>query len=111
MEGQPVTTNPVLIMLINMTIVFAVLIVIGVLIEVIHQLDPTKVKKAAPAPAPAPVPAPAPAPKPQPAAAPAPVVDAAAAAMEEKTVRAVITAALMASGYKAFDIVSIRRMD
>jgi len=107
MEGQPVTTNPVLIMLINMTIVFAVLIVIGVLIEVIHQLDPTKVKKAAPAPAPAPVP------RPQPAAAPAPapVVDAAAAAMEEKTVRAVITAALMASGYKAFDIVSIRRMD
>ncbi len=107
MEGQPVTTNPVLIMLINMTIVFAVLIVIGVLIEVIHQLDPTKVKKAAPAPAPVP------APKPQPAAAPAPapVVDAAAAAMEEKTVRAVITAALMASGYKAFDIVSIRRMD
>ena len=57
MEGQ--TANPWLIMAINMTVVFAVLILLGVLMEIIHMIDPTKKKKvesAAPVAA-APVPA------------------------------------------------------
>lgn len=37
-------TNPVLIMIINMTIVFAVLYVLGLLIRLIHIIDPTKNK-------------------------------------------------------------------
>ncbi len=36
------TLNPVLIMVINMTIVFAVLYVLGLLIKVIHIIDPTR---------------------------------------------------------------------
>lgn len=59
--SQPVTTNPLIIMLINMTVVFLVLIALGFLIQLIHIIDPTKkkaepaapVEKAAPAPAPA----------------------------------------------------------
>ena len=58
--SQPVTTNPFIIMLINMTVVFAVLIALGFVINLIHYLDPTKPKAAkeepkaeAPAPAPA----------------------------------------------------------
>ena len=43
MEGQ--TANPWLIMAINMTVVFAVLILLGVLMEIIHMIDPTKKKK------------------------------------------------------------------
>lgn len=104
MEGQPITTNPVLIMLINMTIVFGVLASLGVVIEIIHRLDPTK-KKPEPA-APAPVVQAAPAP-----VAAAPVVDTAAQEMEEKTLRAVITTAIMASGHKDFEILSIRKVD
>ena len=58
--SQPVTTNPFIIMLINMTVVFCVLILLGVVINLIHYLDPTKPKqekepepvKAAPVPAP-----------------------------------------------------------
>ena len=42
--GQPVTTNPVIIMMINMTIVFAVLIGLQVLVQLIHVIDPTKKK-------------------------------------------------------------------
>lgn len=40
----PVTTNPWLIALINMTIVFGVLIVLGLLMHVIEMIDPTKKK-------------------------------------------------------------------
>ena len=40
--GQPVTTNPLVIMLINMTVVFLVLISLGFLIRLIHMIDPTK---------------------------------------------------------------------
>lgn len=36
------TDNPWLIMLINMTIVFGVLIVLGILMTLIHAIDPTK---------------------------------------------------------------------
>ena len=49
MEGQAVTTNPWLIMAINMTVVFVVLILLGVLMEIVHLIDPTKKKKEAPA--------------------------------------------------------------
>ena len=40
----PVTTNPWLIALINMTIVFGVLIALGVLMSVLQIVDPTKKK-------------------------------------------------------------------
>ena len=43
--GQAVTTNPVIIMLINMTIVFGVLIALAIMINLIHAIDPTKAKK------------------------------------------------------------------
>ena len=49
MEGQAVTTNPWLIMAINMTVVFVVLILLGILMEIVHLIDPTKKKKEAPA--------------------------------------------------------------
>ena len=52
MEGQAVTTNPWLIMAINMTVVFVVLILLGVLMTIVHLIDPTKKKKEAPASAP-----------------------------------------------------------
>lgn len=60
--SQPVTTNPLIIMLINMTVVFLVLILLGVVINLIHMIDPTKPKAAKPEPAaePAPVEQPAP---------------------------------------------------
>ena len=66
---QPVTTNPLIIMLINMSIVFAVLVGLSIMIRLIHLVDPTKAKEEKPAAA-APTPAPAPV-----AAAPAPTVD------------------------------------
>lgn len=57
---QPVTTNPFIIMLINMTVVFIVLVALMYLIKFIHFIDPTKPKETkvevpASAPAPAPV--------------------------------------------------------
>ena len=65
---QPVTTNPLIIMLINMSIVFAVLIGLSIMIRLIHLVDPTKAKEEKPAAA-------APAPAAAPAAASAPAVD------------------------------------
>ena len=72
MEHSPVTTNPLIIMMINMTVVFIVLVVLMYLIKLIHIVDPTKPKaepaqaaaddeplvavKSASAPAPAPAP-------------------------------------------------------
>ena len=50
----PVTTNPWLIALINMTIVFGVLIALGVLMNLLQVIDPTKKKVAKPAVAPTP---------------------------------------------------------
>lgn len=70
MEHQPVTTNPLLIMFINMTIVFAVLIGLSVVIRLIHMLDPTKVPEKKPEAAPAPKPAATPAAPAAPAADP-----------------------------------------
>ncbi len=40
----PVTTNPWLIAIINMTIVFGVLIALGVLMSLIQVIDPTRTK-------------------------------------------------------------------
>ena len=44
MEHSPVTTNPLIIMLINMTVVFIVLVALIYLIKLIHFVDPTKKK-------------------------------------------------------------------
>ena len=62
--SQPVTTNPLIIMLINMTVVFIVLISLSFLIRLIHAFDPTR-KKEAPTPAASPAPAPVAAPVPE----------------------------------------------
>lgn len=40
--GHPATTNPFIIMMINMTVVFFVLVALGGLIHLIHVFDPTK---------------------------------------------------------------------
>ena len=42
MDHSPVTTNPLIIMMINMTVVFIVLVVLMYLIKLIHFVDPTK---------------------------------------------------------------------
>lgn len=47
MEHSPVTTNPLIIMMINMTVVFIVLVVLMYLIKLIHIVDPTKPKEVA----------------------------------------------------------------
>ena len=96
MEGQAVTTNPLLIMAINMTVVFVVLILLGVLMTIVHLIDPTKKKKEAPA-ATAPVTASAAAP-----AAPS------ASAQNEDEVVAAIVGAIVAMGYSSEQIASIR---
>lgn len=46
--GQPITTNPVLIAAINMTVVFAVLYGLSLMIRLITLIDPTHKKKVAP---------------------------------------------------------------
>ena len=87
--SHPVTTNPLIIMLINMTVVFLVLIALGVVINLIHYIDPTKPKAAPEEAAPA---------KPEPVSDPEPV---AAAPVEEgisPEVVAVIAAAVASMG-------------
>lgn len=93
-------TNPAVIMLINMTIVFAVLALLNLFIRLIHFIDPTKAKKA---PAAAPKAAPRKA-APAKAAAPAPVV---AAGVSGETVAA-IAGALAAYGIGFSQIRAIR---
>jgi Na+-transporting methylmalonyl-CoA/oxaloacetate decarboxylase gamma subunit len=44
--GQPVTSDPILIAVINMTVVFAVLYGLSLMIRLITLLDPTQKKKA-----------------------------------------------------------------
>lgn len=44
MPHSPVTTNPLIIMMINMTVVFIVLVSLSFLIRLIHLIDPTKEK-------------------------------------------------------------------
>lgn len=97
----PVTTNPWLIALINMTIVFGVLIALGILMNLLQVIDPTKKKVAKPAVAPTPAAAPAAAP----GAAPG------AAAQDDSEIIAVIAAAVAACGVSADQIACVRRID
>ena len=108
--GHPVTTNPFIIMLINMTVVFIVLVSLSFLIRLIHYMDPTakKEKKVAPAvkesPAPTPIPAST---KPQAPAikeANGPIID---EGIPEETI-AVIFAAIAGYGYAASEVHAIR---
>ena len=92
----PVTTNPWLIALINMTIVFGVLIALGVMMMLLQIIDPTKKKSSAPAAAPAPK------------AAPAPVAAPAPAAKNNDEIIAVIAAAVAASGCSSEQVASVR---
>ena len=92
MEGQ--TTNPWLIMAINMTVVFAVLILLGVLMEIIHMIDPTKKKKVESA---APV-----------AGAPVAAAPTTVATTNDEKVVAAIVGAVVAMGYLSEQIASIR---
>lgn len=94
----PVTTNPWLIAIINMTIVFGVLIALGVLMSVLQIIDPTKKKVAKPAVAPTPAAAPA-----APAAVAAPVQD-------DSEIIAVIAAAVAACGCSSEQIACVRRV-
>ena len=90
----PVTTNPWLIALINMTIVFGVLIALGVMMSLLQVIDPTKKKADAPKVAPAPAAAPVAAP----------------AASNNDEIIAVIAAAVAALGCSADDIAYVRRL-
>ena len=96
MEGQAVTTNPWLIMAINMTVVFAVLILLGVLMQIVHIIDPTKKKKIPEASAAVAAPA------------VAPVATPSASAQNEDEVVAAIVGAIVAMGYSSEQIASIR---
>ncbi|WP_303814758.1 OadG family protein [Selenomonas ruminantium] len=99
--SHPVTTNPLIIMLINMTVVFLVLIALGVVINLIHYIDPTKPKAAPEEAAPA---------KPEPVSEPEP---AAAAPVEEgisPEVVAVIAAAVASMGC-AGEVKAIRPLE
>ena len=96
MEGQAVTTNPWLIMAINMTVVFVVLILLGVLMTIVHLIDTTKKKKEVPASAPVAAPA------------ATPVAAPSASAQNEDEVVAAIVGAIVAMGYSSEQIASIR---
>ena len=96
--GHPVTTNPLIIMLINMTVVFIVLVSLSFLIRLIHYVDPTakKEEKAPDTPA-------APAPVPIPVVSKTPVIE---EGISEETI-AVICAALASYGYSSGQIHAI----
>ena len=97
--GHPVTTNPVIIMLINMTVVFIVLISLSFLIRLIHYVDPTAKKEEKPSETPA-VPASAPAP----AASQSPIIE---EGVPEEVI-AVIFAAIAGYGYATGQVHAIR---
>ena len=98
--SEPVTTNPFVIMLINMTVVFIVLIALGLVINLIHAIAPTKEKAAPQKEAPAPAPTPA-------ASAPEPV----SADGVSPEVIAVIAAALASYGYGPAAIRAVRPIE
>ena len=98
--SEPVTTNPFVIMLINMTVVFIVLISLGLVINLIHAIDPNKEKAAPKKEAPAPAPAPA-APAPEPVSADG----------VSPEVIAVIAAALASYGYGPAAIRAVRPIE
>lgn len=97
--GHPVTTNPLIIMLINMTVVFIVLISLSFLIRLIHYVDPTAKKEENPAETPA-----VPAPAPTPAAPQAPIIE---EGVPEEVI-AVIFAAIAGYGYATGQVHAIR---
>lgn len=92
--GHPVTTNPLIIMLINMSIVFAVLIGLSVMIRLIHLVDPTKAKEAKPA-----------------AAAPASTAAASAAPTVDNNVNIAVIAAAVAAYEGDVRIVTVRPVE
>lgn len=94
MEGQAVTTNPLLIMAINMTVVFCVLIALGILMEIVHLVDPTKKKKT-------------PVESSTPVAASAASVASAPVQNDDEVVAAIV-GAIVAMGYSSEQIASIR---
>lgn len=93
--GQPITTNPLLIALINMTVVFAVLYGLSLLVSLIRLIDPT-VKKAPVAPVP------------QEKAQEAMVVDEKLSLQDDDEMVLLFTAAIAAYGCKNARIVAIR---
>lgn len=95
MSGQPVTTNPFMIMLINMTIVFGVLWILGLVMNLIRAVDPTAKKNASPESAPL-------------VAAPVVQVAPAPVAVDNKQLVAVIMATLSAYGCGKIEITSIK---
>ena len=92
MEHSPVTTNPLIIMMINMTVVFIVLVALMFLIKLIHYVDPTKEPKK---PAPVEEEEPLVAVKSEPAPEPAPVIEQGVS----PEVIAAISAAIAAYGF------------
>ena len=96
--SQPVTTNPLIIMLINMTVVFIVLVSLSLLIRLIHAFDPTCKKEA---------PAPVAAPAATPVVAAAPVRTSEPEGLSPEVVAA-ITAAVTLAGFSAGAIRTIR---
>ena len=98
--SEPVTTNPFVIMLINMTVVFIVLVALGLVINLIHAIDPTKEKAAPQKEAPAPAPTPA-----------APAPERVSADGVSPEVIAVIAAALASYGYGPAAIRAVRPIE
>ncbi len=95
--GQPITTNPVLIAAINMTVVFAVLYGLSLMVRLITLIDPTQKKKVAATEVPAPV---------QQAAI---LADTAVSKQEEYDEMMILfTAAIAAYGHSGAKIVAIR---
>ena len=92
LTDQAVTTNPMLIMVINMTIVFGVLFLLGYVIKLIYWIDPTKKKQSK-----------------------SKLIENSnqsigTTEMEEKLLVAIITTAIMAYGYKDVRITNIRKI-
>ena len=98
MSGSPVTTDPTLIMLINMTIVFVVLYLLGLVIQLIHVIDPTKKKEELVSEIP------------DVSSVQQESAASAALSMEEKELAAVVTTAIMATGYQNVKINSIKKL-
>lgn len=99
MTGQAVTTNPLLIMVINMTIVFGVLLLLGYVIRFLHWIDPTRKKAQAGAVH-----------EETGAIATSAETDLPGSSKEEKELAAVLTTAIMAYGYKDVRIASIKKV-
>jgi sodium pump decarboxylase gamma subunit len=92
--SQPVTTNPLLIMFINMTVVFAVLYGLSLIIRLIKVIDPTQKKKLSEPAQPVP-------------AALAPQATA-ADSEDEDELAVVIAAAVAAMGYRVVSVAAVR---